>query len=196
MSRWRGAALIMGMYSLSRVALAGPLPAESPGSALEAERLARLPPVASSPVGHIDHSGRTEKGRASFYAGHFARRKMADGDRMNPNADVAASKNLPLGSVAKVTNLTNGKTATVLIEDRGPFAPGRVVDVAPKVAHELELAEKGVATVEVKPITLPRPDGKVALGAGAADASPREVQHAVEVTKRLTSAKTTGMADK
>ena len=48
---------------------------------------------------------------------------------MNPNSNVAASKTLPLGSVAKVTNLENGKTATVRIEDRGPYVNGRVVDL-------------------------------------------------------------------
>ncbi len=111
---------------------------------------------------------------------------MADGQRMNPNSNVAASKNLPLGSVAKVTNLENGKTATVKIEDRGPYVNGRVVDLAPKVADQLDLKEKGVAAVEVKPITLPQPDGSVKLGAGAAEASPEEVSEAVEVTKQLT----------
>ena len=63
---------------------------------------------------------------------------------MNPNSDIAASKTLPLGSVAKVTNLDNGKTATVKIEDRGPYVNGRVVDLAPKVADQLDLKQKGV----------------------------------------------------
>ena len=156
-----------------------PLPADVPGAKQEAERLNSLPPVAPAPAGHIDHSGRKEKGRASFYAHRFANRKMADGRRMNPNSNVAASKNLPLGSVAKVTNLENGKTATVKIEDRGPYVKGRVVDLAPKVADQLDLKEKGVVPVEVKPITLPQPDGGVKLGAGAAEASPQEVQQAV-----------------
>jgi len=106
---------------------------------------------------------------------------------MNPNANVAASKNLPLGSVAKVTNLDNGKTATVKIEDRGPYVTGRVVDVSPKVADQLEIKDKGVTNVEVKPITLPQPDGGVKLGSGAAEASPQEVHQAVEQTKELTA---------
>jgi rare lipoprotein A len=111
---------------------------------------------------------------------------MADGRRMNPNSNVAASKTLPLGSVAKVTNLDNGKTATVRIEDRGPYVDGRVVDLAPKVADQLDVKKKGVAPVEVAPITVAEPDGKVKLGAGAADASASEVQAAVAVTKDLT----------
>ncbi|HEY0185208.1 MAG TPA: septal ring lytic transglycosylase RlpA family protein [Rhodopila sp.] len=152
--------------------------------------------MAAAPAGHIDHSGRKQKGRASYYARHFANRKMADGRRMNPNSDVAASKTLPLGSVASVTNLDNGKTATVKIEDRGPYARGRVVDLAPKVADQLDLKKDGVAPVEVKPITLPQPDGDVRLGAGAAEASPHEVQNAVKVTKQLTGSNSTETAQK
>ncbi len=117
---------------------------------------------------------------------------MADGRRMNPNSDVAASKNLPLGSVAKVTNLENGKTATVKIQDRGPYVAGRVVDLAPKVADQIDLKAKGVVPVEVKPITLPGPDGGVKLGAGAAEASPQEVRQAVRTTRALTGS---GSAD-
>jgi rare lipoprotein A len=121
---------------------------------------------------------------------------MADGRRMDPNSNVAASKTLPLGSVAKVTNLENGKTATVKIEDRGPYVHGRVVDLAPKVADELQIKEKGVVPVEVKPITLPQPDGTVKLGAGAAEASPQEVTNAVEATKQMTGAADTETAEK
>jgi rare lipoprotein A len=84
----------------------------------------------------------------------------------------------------------------VKIEDRGPYVNGRVVDLAPKVANELELKHKGVVPVEVKPITLPQQDGAIKLGAGAADSSPKEVQQAVEVTKQLTTSKTTETAEK
>lgn len=165
---------------------AAPLPVEAPAATQEAERLDKLPPVAPTHGVHVDHSGRIEKGRASYYANRFAHRKMADGRRMNPNSNVAASNNLPLGSVAKVTNLENGKTATVKIEDRGPYVDGRVVDLAPQIARQLDIKHKGVVPVEVKPITLPQSDGRVALGAGAAEASPRELTSAVEVTKALT----------
>lgn len=189
MTVWRLAILAV-LGGMTHALAAEPLPADVRGAKQEAERLNNLPPVASAPAGHIDQSGRKEKGRASVYAHSFANRKMADGHRMNPNSNAAASKNLPLGSVAKVTNLENGKTATVKIEDRGPYVGGRVVDLAPKVAGQLDLKEKGVAPVEVKPITLPQANGSVKLGAGAAEASPQEVSEAVEVTKQLTAPKT------
>ena len=115
---------------------------------------------------------------------------------MNPNSNVAASKTLPLGSVAKVTNLDNGKTATVKIEDRGPYIHGRVVDLSPKVADQLDLKEKGVAPVVVKPITLPQPGGSIKLGAGAADSSPQEVQQAVQATRDLTGSNSDETAEK
>ena len=187
--RWHAVLALVFVSGASTAVLAGPASPESPEAKLEAQRLDRLPPVAAAPPGHIDHSGRKEKGRASFYAKSFAHRKMADGRRMDPNADIAASKNLPLGSVAKVTNLENGKSATVKIEDRGPYVSGRVVDLSPKVANDLDLNHKGVAPVEVKPITLPEADGSVKLGAGAAESSSQQVHQAVEDTKDLTRAK-------
>jgi len=195
MTVWRVAVLAVLLGGISPAFSAEPLPADVPGAKQEAEKLNNLPPVAPT-ASHVDQSGRKEKGRASFYAHQFSNRKMADGQRMNPNSNVAASKNLPLGSVAKVTNLENGKTATVKIEDRGPYVNGRVVDLAPKVADQLDLKGKGVAPVEVKPITLPQPDGSVKLGAGAAESSKEEVSEAVEVTKQLTGAKTTETTEK
>ena len=196
MMKWR-AAIIAGIIGGTAYgAIAGPLPAESPGAKQEAERLDKLPSVPPGRPGRIDQTGRKEKGRASYYATRFSHRKMADGRRLNPNANVAASKTLPLGSVVKVTNLENGKTTMVQIEDRGPFARGRVVDLSPKVADQLDIKHKGVVPVEVKPVTLPHPDGSVVLGAGAAEASPQEVRRAVEVTKELVGPKTTETAEK
>jgi rare lipoprotein A len=196
MIKWR-AAIVAGLLGGAACgAFAGPLPAESSGAKQEAVKLNELPPVPAGRIGHIDHSGRKEKGRASFYATRFGHRKMADGHRMNLDTNVAASKTLPLGSVATVTNLDNGKTATVRIEDRGPYVRGRVVDLAPKVARQLDINRQGVVPVEVKPITLPQPDGTVALGAGAADASAKQVRQAVDVTKELIAQKATETAEK
>jgi rare lipoprotein A len=141
----------------------------------EAHELAQLPPI--KPHG-MDHSGRKQTGRASYYAQHFANRKMANGDRFNPNSNVVASKSLPLGTTAKVTNLRNGATATVRVEDRGPFVDGRIVDVTPKVADQLGMKKVGVVPVVVAPIVVPQPDGGAKLGAGAAEASLDEVAEA------------------
>jgi rare lipoprotein A len=146
----------------------------------DAEELAQLPPVDPH---HVDHSGRKQQGRASYYASRFTNRKMANGNRFNPNSDVAASKTLPLGTVAKVTNLSNGKTATVKVEDRGPYVDGRVVDLTPKVAEQLDMKKVGVSPVVVAPIAVPQPNGAVKLGAGAAEVSPEEVTAATQTTQ-------------
>jgi rare lipoprotein A len=151
----------------------------------EAQDLDMLPPVTPHGHAHIDHSGRKQAGRASFYAGCFAHKKMADGHRMNPNTDIAASKTLPLGTVAEVTNLENGRSAKVQVADRGPFIDGRVVDVTPKVAHQLGMIRRGVAPVIVKPIAVPQPDGAVKLGAGAAGLSPQEMMAAASQSQAL-----------
>jgi len=111
----------------------------------------------STPAG-LDRSGRKRVGTASVYAHRFAGRKMADGNRMDPHDDNAASKTLPLGTEAKVTNLETGKSTTVTIQDRGPYVKGRIVDLSPATADKIGITPKeGVAKVEVEPIALPPP---------------------------------------
>jgi len=109
----------------------------------------------------LDDSVRRHVGMASYYARRFAGRKMADGTRMRPESDNAASRMLPLGSRALVTNLSNGRSAVVTIRDRGPFAKGRIIDLSPSTAQRLGIIEIGVARVEVIPLSVPQPDGSV-----------------------------------
>jgi rare lipoprotein A len=105
---------------------------------------------------HLDRSGRRRVGKASFYAKRFSGKKMADGSRMLPQDDSAASKTLPLGTTARVTNLETGKAAVVTIRDRGPYVKGRIVDLSPSTAKEIGIDRKvGVARVEVVPIDVP-----------------------------------------
>ena len=169
--------------------LAAVPPPDSPAARQEAQKLDQLPAVSPHGRTSIDHSGRKQRGHASYYAARFAHRKMADGRRMNPHSNVAASKTLPLGTTAAVTNLQNGRTATVTVQDRGPFVDGRVVDLSPKVADDLGVRHVGVAPVEVKPIAVPQPNGDVKLGAGAAEVSPQEVQQATRQTEALTASR-------
>lgn len=93
---------------------------------------------------------------------------MANGVRMDPQGDNAASRTLPLGTRAKVTNVETGKTAVVKIEDRGPYVDGRLVDLSPGTAQKIGLTpRKGVTKVVVAPITVPLPNGKVKVGTAA-----------------------------
>jgi rare lipoprotein A len=175
---WVAAAVCI-LWSAQSVAAV--LPPDSPAARQEAQRLDHLPPVVASGQ-RLDHSGRKQKGHVSYYAHRFTNRKMADGRRFDPNTAVAASKTLPLGTTAKVTNLENGRSATVTVEDRGPWARSRVVDVTPKVADQLDIRKDGDAPVIVAPIVVPQPHGGVKLGAGAADASPQEIEKATQET--------------
>lgn len=181
---------------LASTALAAVPPPDSPAAQQEAEKLDQLPPVTPHGKARIDDSGRKEAGRASYYARFFARRKMADGRRLNPNANIAASKTLPLGTTAKVINLDNGRMATVKVEDRGPYVDGRVVDLSPKVARDLDIRKQGVVPVVVKPITVPQPNGQVKLGAGAAGESPQQVQQATRTTETLVDGRGTETASR
>ena len=107
----------------------------------------------------LDRSGQRRTGKASVYASKFNGRKMADGTRMDPRDDNAASKTLPLGSTAKVTNLRTGQSAVVTIRDRGPHVQGRIVDLSPATAEKVGIDRRqGVSKVEVTPISLPPPD--------------------------------------
>jgi rare lipoprotein A len=116
----------------------------------------------------LDFSGRKRVGQASYYSQRFAGRRMADGTRMRLNHHNAASKTLPLGTIAKVTNLKTGRSAVVKIQDRGPFVKGRIVDLSPATARAVGLtAKEGVAPVEVTPIEVPMPDGSVRPGDAA-----------------------------
>ncbi len=125
-----------------------------------------------------DVSGHERIGVASFYAKSFSGKAMADGAPMDPHGSNAASKTLPLGTVAKVTNLESGKSAVVRIEDRGPYVEGRIVDLSPTTARKIGISRRqGISRVAVAPIAVPLPDGRVKPGVAAdhsASTRPRE----------------------
>ena len=100
--------------------------------------------------------GRGQRGKASIYALGLRGKRMADGTPFNPASNAAASKTLPLGTTARVTNLTNGRTAVVKIRDRGPYRAGRIIDVSPGSANALGMRRDGVAPVAVAPLVAPR----------------------------------------
>lgn len=117
-------------------------------------------------TGHAkpDLSARKRRGNASFYARRFFGKPMANGAPMNPRGNNAASRTLPLGTVARVTNLATGKSAIVRIEDRGPYIKGRIVDLSPSTARQIGITKRiGVAKVVVAPIAVPLPDGRIRL---------------------------------
>jgi peptidoglycan lytic transglycosylase len=149
--------------------LAAALAALSPlaASADPARRARHAPQRVSGPA-KPDLSARTRVGAASYYASEFFGRTMANGAPMNPRGDNAASRTLPLGTVARVTNVATGKSAVVKIEDRGPYIQGRIVDLSPATARRIGITPHiGVATVAVAPVVVPLPDGRFKLGPAA-----------------------------
>ncbi len=127
--------------------------------------------------GRADLTGSTRLGKTSFYAQSFAHRLMANGRRMDPAGNNAASRTLPLGTLAKVINVQTGQSAIVSIEDRGPYVKGRILDLSPATARQIGITRRvGVADVKVAPITVRLPDGSTKLGSGALKPSCRAVQ--------------------
>jgi rare lipoprotein A len=103
-----------------------------------------------------------QQGKASYYSDRLQGKKTASGAPMDQGAMTAASKKLPLGAKAKVTNLETGKTADVKINDRGPVPKGRVIDVSKRAANQLGMKQEGVAPVKVeaRPADQPTPELK------------------------------------
>ena len=110
-----------------------------------------------------------QRGKASYYGREFHGRRMASGRRFDAGSRSAAHRTLPLGTRARVTNLENGRSETVVVEDRGPRRRDRILDVSPRTAGELGMRERGVAPVEVAPVEVPRAGGDAGPpGSGAA----------------------------
>ena len=102
------------------------------------------------------------EGEASFYGPGFHGKKTATGETFNQNKLTAASRELPLGTKATVTNKENGKEVEVRINDRGPYVDGRVIDLSKAAARKLDMIEDGVSDVrvEVKPSDQPTEKAK------------------------------------
>ena len=132
----------------------------------DVQKLAMLPPLKAPWV--VDRTGRRQQGAVTYYAKKFDGRTMANGEPFKIDSNFAASKSLPLGTVARVTNIRNGRSAVVEIQDRGPYRHGAVLDVTPRVAAQLGLHHAGKGQVIISPISVPQGDGTAKLGAGAA----------------------------
>jgi rare lipoprotein A len=99
----------------------------------------------------------TETGRASWYGPPYHNRRGSNGEVYNMHAMTAAHRTLPLGSIVRVTNLKTGHTALVRITDRGPFIPGRVLDLSLAAARRLDVYQLGVAEVRIDVMQTPTP---------------------------------------
>ena len=94
----------------------------------------------------------TQSGQGSYYADKFNGRPTASGTPYRPGQLTAAHNTLPFGTRIKVTNVKNGRSVKVVVNDRGPHVKGRIVDVSRKAARKLDLVEAGVVPVQLKVI--------------------------------------------
>ncbi len=92
----------------------------------------------------------TQSGQGSYYADKFDGRPTASGVPYRPGQLTAAHNTLPFGTKIKVTNTRNGHSVNVVVNDRGPHAKGRIVDVSKRAARKLDLLDAGVVPVQLK----------------------------------------------
>lgn len=92
-------------------------------------------------------------GKASWYGPGLTGKKTASGEIFDDGKFTAAHRTLPLGSTAKVTNLSNGKSVKVAINDRGPFAVNRIIDLSRAAARAIGMVDDGVVQVRIDPLT-------------------------------------------
>lgn len=102
--------------------------------------------------------GIKDRGVASWYGEQFHGKKAANGELFDMEALTAAHRTMPLGSVVRVINLTNGRHLHVRITDRGPYEKGRIIDLSRRAALQLGMEHKGLAYVQVEIVGERRPD--------------------------------------
>jgi len=129
----------------------GTLPATTPAATLVAvARNAATPSITE------------EHGIASWYGPGFAGRLTANGEVFDPSQLTAAHKELPFNTLVTVHNLENGRSVVVRINDRGPFKPGRIIDLSRAGAEAVGMIGSGTAQVRLEVMTLP--EGMVRIG--------------------------------
>ena len=153
--------------------------------------------MASPPVpvpGSYGKPVSTEIGMASWYGPPYAGRKGADGTVYDQNAMTAAHLTLPMGSMVRVTNLTNNESVVVKITDRGPFVRGRIIDLSLAAAKATGVYRAGVAKVKVEAFAAPvrvnaDPGGRWCVQIGAFARESDAVKLKADLTRRYTTAK-------
>lgn len=127
--------------------VAGPGAAQGPTSS--GSGITRIPTTPVVTVAKKLHTRPYQVGTASWYGPSFQGKMTASGEPYNMYALTAAHPALPLGTFVRVTNLRNGKSVIVRINDRGPVVPGRIIDVSYGAARELKFKARGVQRVRL-----------------------------------------------
>ena len=133
------------------------------------------------------------EGIASWYGGKFHGRLTSSGEIFNTNDMTAAHKTLPFGTMVRVTNLDNGKSAIVKINDRGPFVEGRIIDLSRAAAEQIGMLGPGVARVSLTIISFATSAElyAVQVGAFANEANAEKARAALETAGFVVSVEKT-----
>ena len=103
--------------------------------------------------------GMKERGIASWYGDDFHGWVTANGERYDMHAFTAAHRTLPLGTVARITNVVNGKHVTIRVNDRGPYVNGRILDLSYAAANALGMVDDGVSAIQLEVVGQDRFEG-------------------------------------
>ena len=109
----------------------------------------------------------TQTGKASFYADKFEGSPTASGEKYKHNKLTAAHKSLPFGTKVRVTNTANNQMVEVVVNDRGPYVDGRIIDLSKSAAEKLGFVNQGLAEVKIEVIDAG--DGKSKMEMGPID---------------------------
>lgn len=114
--------------------------------------------------------GQTQTGKASFYADRFEGHLTANGDKYHANKLTAAHRTLPFGTRIRVTNLGNNKTVEVVVNDRGPYVDGRIIDLSKSAAEKLGYTVQGIAEVRIDVLD---------AGSGMVSTEAKQIDHVI-----------------
>jgi rare lipoprotein A len=134
-----------------------------------------------------------EEGLASWYGGKFQGRQTSSGEIFDTNLLTAAHKSLPFGTVVKVTNLVNGLSTVVKINDRGPFVEGRIIDLSRAAAEKIDMIGTGTARVTVEVLSFPEDRFAIQVGSYGFERNAEKVQRKLEAAGYLVSLERTAL---
>jgi rare lipoprotein A (peptidoglycan hydrolase) len=105
-------------------------------------------------IGPLRSLGPLQVGRAAWYGGEHVGMKTASGTVLDSIHPTAAHRTLPLNSLARVTNMKNGRSIIVVVNDRGPVSPSLIIDLSPNAARALDMMRDGIIPVTVEPLAV------------------------------------------
>ena len=150
---------VSGLLSVRNDAshMAAAVVTESSAPAVKVTDTKPIMKVVPKPVAPVEKKTEVLKtigsGEASYYGPGFAGRPTANGERFNPAELTAAHRTLPFGTKVKVTNERNGRSVIVRINDRGPYAHNRVIDLSKGAAEKIGMLSSGTAQVKIEQVS-------------------------------------------